>query len=178
MTEDVEKDGESQPEEKPAEESAVEPEKSEGAIEDKEDKPDVPASIEQAAEEKVAEELDWPPEGEITKDQRTFAMLAWLLAAVAWWLGPLIIYLVKKDEGKFVAFHGLQALFFSIFTTVLLVVSGVLVMCWIGALFAPLVWLGHIVVSIIWCLKANNGEWTELPVIAEWAKKSVVDKAE
>jgi len=176
MTDEVEKNEEAGPEETPAAEP--EPEKAEGSGASDQDKPDTPASVEKAAEEKVEKELSWPPEGEVGKDERTFGMLAWLLAALAWWLGPLIIYMIKKDESKFAAFHGMQALFFSIFTTVLLVVSGMLVMCWIGALLAPLVWLGHVIVSVIWCLKANKGEWAELPLVADWAKNVVADKAE
>ena len=63
MPEDVENSGERQSEENPAEDSAAESEKNEGegegAVEDKEDKPDVPASIEQAAEKKVATITVW-----------------------------------------------------------------------------------------------------------------------
>ena len=44
-----------------------------------------------------------------TQDEKTMAMLAHILQIFTWWIGPLVIFLVKQDS-KFVRFHALQAL--------------------------------------------------------------------
>ena len=43
----------------------------------------------------------------MTQDERTMAMLAHLLGIVTGFLGPLVIWLIKKDQSKFVAYHAL-----------------------------------------------------------------------
>src|SRR3954466_146975 len=46
-----------------------------------------------------------------THDERSIAMLAHVLSAFSGFIGPLVIYLVKRRDSRFVAFHALQALF-------------------------------------------------------------------
>jgi len=111
-------------------------------------------------------EGDWPPPGEVSKDERTMAMLAWLLGAFSWFIGPLVIYLMKKEESKFIAFHALQSLYFQLVSFAIVMVIAV-VTCGFGAILG----VAPLVVNILWCIKANNGEWAELPVIADWCKK-------
>jgi uncharacterized Tic20 family protein len=59
----------------------------------------------------VAPDYDLPSP---SHDERTTAMLARLLMIFTWFIGPLILYLVKR-ESRFVAFHSLQALIFQAF---------------------------------------------------------------
>lgn len=115
----------------------------------------------------------WPPAGELTKDEKTMAMIAWLLGILTGIIGPLIIFLIKKDESKFVGFHSLQSLFFGLVVGVLFLAVLVFgfVTCGIGMVLLPLVWIGALVVNVLWCIKANNGEWAEMPVIGEWARR-------
>jgi uncharacterized membrane protein len=110
----------------------------------------------------------WPPAGEVSKDDKTMAMLAWLLGIFSSFVGPLVIYLVKKDQSKFVAFHALQSLWFGVVSLVAVLIISVIT-CGIGSFLA----LAPMVVCILWCIKANNGEWAELPVIGGWAKKGL-----
>jgi uncharacterized membrane protein len=78
-------------------------------------------------------------------------------------IGPLIIYLVKKDTSDFVAFHALQslafgALFFGItFAT-----------CGLAAVI--LVW-PYMIFEGIATFKAYEGEYYELPIVGAWARK-------
>jgi uncharacterized membrane protein len=44
-----------------------------------------------------------------TSDETTLALLAHVLQIFTWWIGPLAIYLAKRDS-KFVSFHAMQAL--------------------------------------------------------------------
>ncbi len=69
-------------------------------------------------------------------DEKTIAILSHLLTLVAGFVAPLIIYLIKKDESSFVAYHAKESLNFQI--TVLIVIM-VLFITVIGILFAWIV---------------------------------------
>ena len=54
--------------------------------------------------------MDQPNELAVpTSDETTSALLAHVLQIFTWWIGPLAIYLAKRDS-KFVSFHAMQAL--------------------------------------------------------------------
>lgn len=71
-------------------------------------------------------DLPLPSQGECN-----LASLPHFLQLVTWWIGPLVIYLVKR-ESRFVAFHALQALILQLFYFV----AGLAFMFfWIAAMF-------------------------------------------
>ncbi|MGI4790577.1 MAG: DUF4870 domain-containing protein [Janthinobacterium lividum] len=112
-----------------------------------------------------------PPTGDpfsISQDDRTMAMLAYLLGIVTGFVGPLIIWLIKKDQSKFVAYHALQAPLFHIAIVAAAFVLGVTV---ILAILAPVMWVVGVVFSIIAGLAANRSEWYELPVVGKIARQ-------
>ena len=139
------------------------------------------------------------PMVELTQDEKAYAGLAHALMMGTWWIGPLVIYLTKK-ESRFVAFHALQALFWQIIYTVV-VFDGMIVFVFIVMVTAlamprqtnmpprppvvifflfPFVWLFVIAAAAItltlasmYCLKAMRGEWAGYPVIGGWARKIV-----
>ena len=100
------------------------------------------------------------------------AMLAHLLGALFGFLGPLIIWLIKKDEHPFVNDQGKEALNFQLFLLIGYVVSGILyviisfVTCGIGALLPiPLIiTVLQLVFGIIGAVKANQGEFYRYPL--------------
>jgi uncharacterized membrane protein len=130
------------------------------------------------------------------------AMLAQLLQVFTGFIAPLIIYFVKRDS-RFVAFHALQALlwqityfvlFFGCFVAVFVTMFATIP--WNPpphppgtpppgpppALFVlfPLLWLLafggfvlNLVIGIVYCIKANNGEWAAYPVIGRLARRIV-----
>jgi len=111
------------------------------------------------------------PGGMPTKEECNAAMLAHLLGALIGIIGPLIIYLTKKDESPFVEDQGKEALNFHITLIIAYVVSSILwtllaiITCGIGGLL-PLpaaVWVWQIIFGIIACTKANNGEYYRYP---------------
>ena len=113
-----------------------------------------------------------PPGKDSEKEARMFAMLAHLLGALFGFLGPLIIWLVKKDEHPFVNDQGKEALNYQLALLIAYVVSSVLyviislVTCGIGA-FLPLpllVTVFQLVFGIIGAVKANNGEYYRYPL--------------
>jgi len=118
-----------------------------------------------------------PPAGATTPsaEQRSWAMFCHLAALSAFFtgigmiLGPLIVWLIKRDEMPFVDDQGKEALNFNITLLLLGVVLGLftLVTLGIGALIAVplgiLIGLLWLIVTIIAAIKANDGEYYRYP---------------
>ena len=121
---------------------------------------------------------NWPPppagvpgDATISQDERTMAMLAYILGIFTSFLGPLIIWLIKKDQSKFVAYHGMQALLFHAVIVVGYILSSFLAVFMIGFLTYPLFGILSLVYSIIAGLAANKGEWYEIPFVGKFARQ-------
>ncbi|WP_018614860.1 DUF4870 domain-containing protein [Segetibacter koreensis] len=95
-----------------------------------------------------------------TSDEKTLAILSHILTLVAPILAPLIIYLLKKDESKFVTFHAKESLNFQI--TVMIIVIGLLITI-IGMLVAWIVGIAALVLVIIATIKASEGKLYKYP---------------
>lgn len=135
-------------------------------------------------------EVATPP----TPDERTLAMLAHVLQMFSGFIGPLIIYLVKR-ESRFVAFHAVQAL---IWQAAFFALTALSMIAWFVVMFSAvlkhpsssnqlpsgffpafpliaLVWVGGwligIALAIVYGIKANQGEWAGYPVIGRWARR-------
>ena len=104
------------------------------------------------------------PVAEPSKDDKTMAMLCHLLAIFTGFLGPLILWLVKKDQSPYIDEQGKEALNFQITVAIALFVSGLLTYVCIGAFLLPLVWLGNLIFCIMACVAANKGEHYKYPV--------------
>lgn len=81
-------------------------------------------------------------------------------------LGPLIMWLIKKDESPFINDHGKEALNFNISAAiyyVLFIIAGFLTcgVAWYVGL--PLLWVLTNVLSIIAAVSANRGEYYRYP---------------
>ena len=100
-------------------------------------------------------------QGPVGPEDKQMALIAHVSNIFFFGIGPLVIYLMKKDGSKFVAFHALQSLYFSIAAFVIGTVT-----CGVG--FLPM-----IILNIIAAMKANEGEMYEYPVVGEMARKSV-----
>lgn len=106
-----------------------------------------------------------------TQDDKTMAMLAYLLGIVTGFAGPLILWLLKKDQSKFVAYHALQALLLHAAVVVGYLISFVLFFLIIGMFTLPVFILLGLVFSIVAGLAANQGEWYEIPVLGKIARQ-------
>jgi len=89
-----------------------------------------------------------------TKDEQTWAMLAHLSPLVLGFIGPLIIWQIKKDESHFVAENAKEALNFSL---ALMIVSLILMASVVGICVAPVIPVVAIVYSLIGGMDANKG---------------------
>jgi uncharacterized Tic20 family protein len=101
---------------------------------------------------------------EVSKDARTWGMLCHLTAlsgfvgvGFGFVLGPLVCWLVKKNDYEFVDDQGKEALNFQITMFIALVVSGVLCIVFIGFVLAPAVVITDVIFTIIGAVKANDG---------------------
>ncbi|PKL93054.1 MAG: hypothetical protein CVV21_00985 [Candidatus Goldiibacteriota bacterium HGW-Goldbacteria-1] len=96
-----------------------------------------------------------------------------LLCYVFGWVTGLIFLLTEK-ESKFVKFHALQSIFFSIASFVAGIMGIALAFIpVIGPLLSPAVTLGIIALWVILMVKAYQKEMFKLPVIGDMAEKQV-----
>lgn len=106
---------------------------------------------------------------EMTQEQKTWGMiahlssLAGLIIPLGNVIGPLIVWLVKKDTMPFVDDQGKEALNFNITVFIAAVVSGLLTLVLIGFLLLLVVGLGWLVLTIMAGIKANEGNSYRYP---------------
>lgn len=101
-----------------------------------------------------------------TSDEKTMGMVAHLLLIFTWWLGPLILFLVKKEQAGFAKDQAREALNFGITLTLVYIAAWVLTLVTFGVLFfLPfLVLVAGLVFGILGCIAANKGESYRYPV--------------
>lgn len=108
---------------------------------------------------------------EVTQDDRTMAMIAHILGIPTGFLGPLIIWLMKKDQSKFVANQAFQALIFQIAITIGYVIASMLSVVVIGIFLFPIFGIISLIFGIIAAMAANKGEWYSYPGTGAFASK-------
>ncbi len=95
-----------------------------------------------------------------TSDEKTLALVAHLVTIVSSFIGPLIIYLIKKDDSEFVANHAKESLNFQI--TMALISIGLFITL-IGIFLLWIVGLAVIVFVIVATIKASEGKLYRYP---------------
>ena len=110
----------------------------------------------------------------LTQDDLSMGMLVHLLGLLTGFIGTLIIWLVKKDQSRFVDFHGREALNFMI--SMFIYMMGAMILGFILSIFTMgigmliifpvmiVVAVGQLVCEIMACLAANRGEWHRYPM--------------
>ena len=116
----------------------------------------------------------------IDKDQKTWAMLAHLsgfamyVSGIGLVLGPLIVWLLKRDGNPFVDDQGKEALNFSITCCIYFIAAVVCAFTIIGLVVAIPVFfvlpILHIVFMIIAAIKANEGVAYRYPATIRFIK--------
>lgn len=103
-------------------------------------------------------------------ESRMWAMLAHLSALSGFVIpfgniiGPLVIWLVKRDEMSFVNDQAKEALNFNISMTIYMVVAGVLVFVLIGIPLLIVLGIAWLVLAILAAVKANEGTAYRYPL--------------
>lgn len=117
----------------------------------------------------------------VTENARNWGMIAHLSALVAAgigglsFLGPLVVWLIKRDEDRFVAHHSVEALNFNLSITLYVALSFVLALTIIGLVVAiPVVVVSFVlwfVASIVAAVKAQRGEAYRYPLTIRLVKE-------
>ena len=111
---------------------------------------------------------------EVSQDARTWAMLCHLLGLFTSFIGPLIIWLIKKQEDSFIDNQGKEAMNFQITLAIAWVVSLVLIvtviLACIGLPFLLAIGVVDVVFAIVATVKANGGEAYRYPVSIRFIK--------
>lgn len=101
--------------------------------------------------------------GTPTQDEKTLALLCHVLTFVGWFIPPLVIYLVKKDESRFVAEHAREALNFQISIFIYCMIGIVLILVLVGILLLWAIGIADLVLVIVACIKASEGKMYRYP---------------
>jgi len=103
------------------------------------------------------------------KQERTWGMLCHLSALAAFIFplgnifGPLIVWLVKKDESPFVDDQGKESLNFQISFTIYCIFAAILSVILIGFILLIALGIAFLILVIIAAVKANEGEEFRYP---------------
>ena len=106
----------------------------------------------------------------LSKDSLNMGMLCHLLAfsgiivPFGTILGPLIMWLVKKDADPYVDQQGKESVNFQISMMIYTIVSIILIFVVIGAILLPVIIIANIVLTIIGTVKASKGEPWQYPL--------------
>jgi uncharacterized Tic20 family protein len=79
-------------------------------------------------------------------------------------VGPLVVWLMKKDELPFVDEHAKEALNFQISMTIWIAIAVASIFCFVGIAITPILVVLDIVFTIIAAIKANSGERYRYPM--------------
>jgi uncharacterized Tic20 family protein len=130
-----------------------------------------------------AEASPLPPDlqaANASKDEHTWAMVGHLAAlgglvipTVGCILGPLIVWLIKREESAFVAYHAKQSMWFQIFAAIVVTALTLLAFCTCVtaplAILAALAALGY---AIYGAIQVSGGKDFEYYWVGPWVRES------
>jgi uncharacterized Tic20 family protein len=114
----------------------------------------------------------YPPpvrDEQLTADERTWGALAHVsafctLIGIPSVIGPLIVWVIKKDQSSFVADQAKEAMNFHLTMLIGIVVSIPFVFCGIGIFTGLAIVLLSLVLNVVAAVKASNGELYRYPL--------------
>ena len=116
------------------------------------------------------------PEQTLSKDAKTFGMLCHLIAFAGFVIplgniiGPLVIWLIKKDEFEFVDDQGKESLNFQISVVIYAIISAILIIVLLGIFLLIALGIFAIVMMIIAAIRANEGVRYRYPLNIRFIK--------
>ena len=116
------------------------------------------------------------PPGSGSSDERMWGMLCHLSTFAGYLIpfgnivGPLVVWLIKKDEYAFVDDQGKEALNFQISITIYSLISAVLIFVIVGLPLLLAVIVFDLVMTIVAAVKANGGEYYRYPLTMRFVK--------
>ena len=105
-----------------------------------------------------------------TENERTWGMLAHLSALaglvmplIGIVLGPLVVWLARRDESEFVAAHAKEALNFNISVLLGALACMLLMLVFIGFLLGTALFVAWLVMMLVAAIKASEGQTYRYP---------------
>ncbi|ASK62836.1 hypothetical protein CFK37_12100 [Virgibacillus phasianinus] len=102
---------------------------------------------------------------QVSNDERLLAMLLYLVSFPLPILGPLVIWLIKRDGSAFIDYHGKEYFNFFISYSIYAFISTILIILLIGLLLIWIVGIMAVVFTIVALIKAYSGERYRFPLI-------------
>ncbi|MFI6510209.1 DUF4870 domain-containing protein [Streptosporangium sp. NPDC050855] len=97
-------------------------------------------------------------------DDTTMALLAHLLGLLTSFIGPLVLYLAKRDGSPYVRDQAAEALNFQLTVLIAYVVCCVLAFVLVGFVLMLLLWIGSLIMAIVATVAASRGERYRYPM--------------
>jgi uncharacterized protein len=101
----------------------------------------------------------------IKSEERMLAAILYVVSLFFPIIGPLVVWLLKKDESSFINYHGREYFNFFISYTVYSVVSGILIFLIVGIFLLWILGIMALVFTIIAAVKAYEGNEYRFPLI-------------
>ena len=98
-----------------------------------------------------------------TSDEKTLAILSHVLTIVGSFVPPLVIYIIKKDQSKFVTAHALESLNFQLTLIICYIICFVLIFVLIGILLLWALSILALVLIIVATIRAGEGKLYRYP---------------
>ena len=106
----------------------------------------------------------------VTQNEKSMAMLLWILNILSGFVGPLIIWLMKKDESAFINQQGKNYLNFAISYSSYFIISLILTIIIIGYIPLFVLSIAAFIYTIIGIVTVNKGEDFVVPLTIEIIK--------
>jgi uncharacterized protein len=108
---------------------------------------------------------------ELTSDAKNWAVICHLsallgvpLPLVGHVVGPLVVWMLKKDDHPFIDDQGKEAVNFQISMAIYMLVAGLMICIVIGIALLPILWVTNLVFVIIAAVAASRGEAYRYPM--------------
>lgn len=100
-----------------------------------------------------------------TNDERLLAAAIYVVSFFTAFVGPLIIWLLKKNDSDFIDYHGKEYLNFIISYSVYSIISAILMLVLIGFVTIWIVGIASFIFTIIAAIKAYEGKEYRIPFV-------------
>ncbi len=105
-----------------------------------------------------------------TSDERTMGMFIYLVSFFTAIIGPLIIWVIKKDESNFINYHGKEYFNFFISYAIYSLIGSVLMVVLVGFVIVPILAIMYLIFTLVALFKAYKGEYYRIPLIFRFIK--------
>ncbi|MBI9019808.1 MAG: DUF4870 domain-containing protein [Verrucomicrobia bacterium] len=121
--------------------------------------------MENETQERSEEQMSSP-----STDEKSWAMGCHLIALMTGFVGPLILWLIKREGNPYVEKQGKEALNFQLSILLYVIICGMLSVVVIGIALMPLVWIANVIFILIASVRANEGDDYRYPLCIRFIK--------